>query len=37
MDYLAPGEMFDNLLQLMRYSVYFEGILNTNSGYFHTK
>ena len=37
MGYLAPGEMFDNMLQLMRFSVYFEGILNTNNGYFYIK
>ena len=37
MGYLAPGEMFDNMLQLMRFSVYFEGIMNTNNGYFHIK
>ena len=37
MGYLAPGEMFDNMLQLIRFSVYFEGILNTNNGYFHLK
>ena len=37
MGYLAPGEMFDNMLQLMRLSVYFEGILNTNNGYVHIK
>ena len=29
--------MFDNMLQLMRFSVYFEGILNTNNGYFPIK
>ena len=29
--------MFDNMLQLMRFGVYFEGILNTNNGYFHIK
>ena len=34
--YLAPGEMFDNMLRLMRFSVYFEGLLKTN-GYFHIK
>ena len=33
----APGEMFHNMLQLMRFSVYFKGILNTDSGYFHIK
>ena len=27
--------MFDNMLQLMRFSVYFKGILNTDNGYFH--
>ena len=34
---LAPGEMLDNILQLMRFSVYFEGVLNTSNGYFHIK
>ena len=29
--------MFDNMLQLMRFSVYFKGILNTDIGYFHIK
>ena len=33
----APGEMFDNMLQLMPFSVYFKGILNTDNGYFHMK
>ena len=33
----APGEMFDNMLQLMRFSVYFKGILNTDNGYIHLK
>ena len=37
MGYLAPSEMFDNMLQLMRFSVYFEGVLNTNNGYFNIK
>ena len=37
MGYLAPCEMFDNMLQLMRFSVYFEGSLNINNGYFHIK
>ena len=32
---IASGEMFDNMLQLMRFSVYFKGILNTDNGYFH--
>ena len=26
--------MFDNMLQLMDFSVYFKGILNTDNGYF---
>ena len=29
--------MFDNMLQLMRFSVYFKGILNTDNDYFHIK
>ena len=29
--------MFDNMLQLMRFSVYFKGILNADNGYFHIK
>ena len=29
--------MIDNMLQLMRFSVYFKGILNTDNGYFHIK
>ena len=37
MGYLTPSEIFDNMLQLMRFSVYFEGIMNTNNGYFHIK
>ena len=37
MGYLAPVEMFDNMLQLMRFSVYFEGVLNTNNGFFSYK
>ena len=32
---IASGEKFDNMLQLMRFSVYFKGILNTDNGYFH--
>ena len=35
--HIAPGEMFDNMLQLMRFSVYFKGILNTDNDYFHIK
>ena len=30
-------QMFDNMLQLMCFSVYFKGILNTDNGYFHIK
>ena len=37
MGHLAPGKMFDNMLQLMRFSVYLEGILNINNGYFYIK
>ena len=29
--------MFDNILQLMRFSVSFKEILNTDNGYFHIK
>ena len=29
--------MVDNMLQLMRFNVYFKGILNTDNGYFHIK
>ena len=29
--------MFDNMLQLMRFSVYIKGILNTDIGYFRIK
>ena len=28
MGHLAPGEMFENMLQLKRFGLYFEGILN---------
>ena len=35
MEYLAPGNLFENMLQFMRFSVYFERILNTHNGYFH--
>ena len=28
MGYLAPGEIFINMLQLNRFDLYFEGILN---------
>ena len=28
MGYLAPGEIFENLLLLKRFGLYFEGILN---------
>ena len=29
--------MVDNMLQLIRFSVCFKGILNTDNGYFHIK
>ena len=35
MGYIGPGEIFENMLQLTRISVYLEGILNINNGYFH--
>ena len=28
MRYLAPGEIFENMLQLKRFGLYYEGILN---------
>ena len=28
MGHLAPGEIFENMLQLIRFGLYFEGILN---------
>ena len=28
MGHLAPGEIFENILQLKRFGLYFEGILN---------
>ena len=28
MGYLAPGEIFENMLQLIRFGLYFEGMLN---------
>ena len=34
---IASGKMVDNMLQLMSFSVYFKGILNTDNGYFHIK
>ena len=34
MGYLAPDEIFENLQQLMRFSVLSERILNKNNGYF---
>ena len=37
MGYLAPSQMFDNMLQLMHFSVYFKGILKTNNGYYYLK
>ena len=30
MRFLAPGEIFENMLQLKRFGLYFEGILNRN-------
>ena len=30
MGYLAPGEIFENMLPLKRFDLYFEGILNRN-------
>ena len=33
MGYLATGKIFENMLQLKRFGLYFEGI--TNHGYFH--
>ena len=35
MGYLAPCEIFENMLQLTRFSVYIEGILDMNNGYFY--
>ena len=35
LEYLTPGETFENMLQLMRFSVYVEGFPNKNNGYFH--
>ena len=37
MGYLAHGEKFDNMLQLMLFSAYFEGILNTNNQWLYDK
>ena len=28
MGHLAPGEIFENMLQLKRFGLYFEGIMN---------
>ena len=30
-----PGEIFENMLQMMSFSVNYERFLNTNNGYFH--
>ena len=30
MGHLAPGKIFENMLQLKRFGLYFEGILNRN-------
>ena len=35
MRYLASGKIIENMLQLTRFSVYLEGILNKNNGYCH--
>ena len=37
MGYLAPGNFLGNMLQLMRFSIYLEGILNKNNGYFQRR
>ena len=34
MGYLATGEIFENMQQLKRFGLQFEGIMNRN-GYFH--
>ena len=34
---IASGKIVDNMLQLLRFSVYFKGTLNTDNGYFHIK
>ena len=33
MGYLRTGEIFENMLQLKRFSLYFEGIMNIENGY----
>ena len=35
MEYLATGEIFENMLQLKRLGLYFEGIMNRKGLYFH--
>ena len=35
MGHLARGEIFENMLKLMSFCVYFERIVNTNNDYFH--
>ena len=30
MGHLAPGKIFENMLQFKRFGLYFEGILNRN-------
>ena len=35
MGHLAPGEIFEYMLQLKRFGLYFEGILNRKWLYFH--
>ena len=35
MGYLRTGEIFENMLQLKRFSLYFEVIMNIENGYCH--
>ena len=37
MRYLAPGEIFENMLLLKHFGLYFEGILNRKWLYFHNE
>ena len=37
MGYLAPGEIFENMLLLKHFGLYFEGILNRKWLYFHNE
>ena len=34
MGYIAPGEIFEKMLQLTRFNVHLEAMLNKNNGYF---